>query len=131
MWQRMSDQRGASAVEFALVVPLLILLVIGIAEFGRAFQVQSTLSAAAREGVRSMALQNNQAQARALARSVASSLNPGLTDAQIAISPGSCPASYTPGATVTVTISYRMPFITNFFGSGVNLTGKGVMRCNG
>ena len=41
-----------AAVEFAFIVPLLILLVLGIAEFGRAFQVQGTLSAAAREGVR-------------------------------------------------------------------------------
>ena len=58
--------------------------------------MQGTLSAAAREGVRSMALQNNPATARAIGRSVASSLNPALTDAQIAISPASCPATYTP-----------------------------------
>ena len=131
MWQRLRDQRGASAVEFAMVVPLLILLVLGIAEFSRAFQVQSTLSAAAREGVRTMALQNDQVQARAMVRSVASSLNPALSDGQIAISPSACPATYTPGASVRVTITYRMPFFTDFFGSGVDLTGTGVMRCNG
>ena len=60
MTGRLRDQRGASAVEFALIVPLLIVLVLGIAEFGRAFQVQGTLSAAAREGARAMALQNDQ-----------------------------------------------------------------------
>jgi len=125
------DERGASAVEFALIVPLLILLVVGIAEFGRAFQVQSTLSAAARESVRTMALQNDPAQARAMARSVASSLDPALTNAQIAISPAACPATYSPGASVRVTITYRMPFVTDFFGAGVDLHGTGVMRCNG
>jgi Flp pilus assembly protein TadG len=124
------DERGASAVEFALIVPLLILLVVGIAEFGRAFQVQSTLSAAARESVRTMALQNDPAQAKAMARSVASSLNPRLTDGQIAIS-AACPATYVPGASVRVTITYRMPFVTDFFGAGVDLHGTGVMRCNG
>jgi Flp pilus assembly protein TadG len=118
-------------VEFALIVPLLILLVVGIAEFGRAFQVQSTLSAAAREGVRTMALQNDQAQARAMVRSVASSLDPALTNGQIAISPAACPATYTSGASIRVTITYRMPFFTQFFGSGVDLTGTGVMRCSG
>ena len=46
--RRLRGERGASAVEFALIVPLLVLLVIGIAEFGHAFQVQGTLSAAAR-----------------------------------------------------------------------------------
>ena len=131
MRQRLRDQRGASAVEFALIVPLLILLVVGIAEFGRAFQVQSTLSAAAREGVRTMALQNDPGQARAMVRSVASSLNPALTDGQITISPAGCPATYSPGAAVTLTITYRMPFFTGFFGAGVDLPGKGVMRCNG
>jgi len=131
MQQRLREQRGASAVEFALILPLLIVLVIGIAEFGRAFQVQCTLSAAAREGVRTMALQDDQVQAKAMVRSVASSLAPAITDRQIAISPPSCPATYVPGASVRVTITYRMPFLTGFFGSGVDLTGTGVMRCSG
>jgi Flp pilus assembly protein TadG len=131
MWQRLRSERGASAVEFAFIAPLLILLVLGIAEFGRAFQVQGTLSAAAREGVRTMALQNNQIAARSMVRSVASSLNPALTDAQIVISPGSCPTTYTPGSSVTMTISYRLPFFSDLFGAGVNLRASGVMRCNG
>jgi len=130
MRKRLHDQRGASAVEFALIVPLLIVLVIGIAEFGRAFQVQATLSAAAREGVRVMALQNDPAAARAAVRDAATSLNPSITNAQISISPASCPT--TGGTTyVRLTISYSSPFLTDFFGDGVDLTGTGVMRCNG
>jgi Flp pilus assembly protein TadG len=131
MRQRLRDQRGASAVEFAFIAPLLILLALGIVEFGRAFQVQGTLSAAAREGVRMMALQNNQASARATARSVASSLNPALTDAQITFTPATCPTTYSPGSTMTVRISYREPFLTGAFGAGVTLSATGVMRCGG
>ena len=135
MWRflrgSLREERGASAVEFAFVLPLLLVLVVGIAEFGRAFQVSGTLSAAAREGVRTMALQNNQTAARTTVRNVASSLSPALTDAQIAITPASCPVTYPNSTNVTVTISYRQPFITGFFGSGVTLTGRGVMRCNG
>jgi len=123
-------ERGASAVEFALIVPLLVLLVLGIAEFGHAFQVQGTLSAAAREGVRTMALQNNPAAARTAVQNAATSLNPTITNAQIVITPATCPA--TGGSTnVRVTISYRMSYLTGFFGSGLNLSGTGVMRCNG
>ena len=85
MRRPMRDERGASAVEFAFIVPLLVLLVLGIAEFGHAFQVQGTLSAAAREGVRAMALRNDPVDARAVARNAASSLNPGITDTQIKI----------------------------------------------
>lgn len=124
-------ERGASAVEFAFVLPLLVLLVVGIAEFGRAFQVSGTLSAAAREGVRTMALQNDQTAAKATVLNVASSLSPAVTDSQIAITPASCPVTYPSNTDVTVTISYHLPFFTGFFGSGVDLTGRGVMRCNG
>ena len=130
MNKHLRDERGATAVEFAFILPLLIVLILGIAEFGRAFQVSGTLSAAAREGVRIMALQNDPAAARAAVRNAATSLNPALTDAQIVITPASCPQ--TGGSTsVRLTINYPMPFLTDFFGSGVDLTGTGVMRCNG
>jgi Flp pilus assembly protein TadG len=131
MWRGLRSERGASVVEFALIVPLLVLLAIGIAEFGRAFQVQGTLTAAAREGVRVMALQNDPAATRSTIRTAAASLNPAVTDQQIAISPTSCPTTYTQGATVTVTITYQHPFLSGFFGAGVTMTGTGVMRCSG
>ena len=130
MPRRLRNERGASAVEFALIVPLLIVLVLGIAEFGHAFQVQGTLSAAAREGVRAMALQNDPAAAQAAVRNATTSLRPAVTNTQIRVDPLVCPVSG--GATnVTVTITYRMPYLTGFFGSGVQLRGTGVMRCNG
>ena len=44
--------RGAAAVEFALLLPLLLLLVFGIIDFGRALNAQVTLTQAAREGAR-------------------------------------------------------------------------------
>jgi Flp pilus assembly protein TadG len=128
---RLRGERGATAVEFALVLPLLIVLVLGIAEFGRAFQVSGQLSAAAREGVRVMALQNDPAAARQAVRNAAPALDPAVTDAQITITPASCPVSGATNATVRLTVTYPHPFITDFFGSGVNLTGTGVMRCNG
>jgi len=130
MARRLRGERGASAVEFALIVPLLILLVLGIAEFGHAFQVQGTLSAAAREGVRAMALQNDPAAARTAVLNATTSLRPAPTNAQIVVTPASCPTTGTP-VNVRVTISYRMPYLTGFFGSGLNLSGTGVMRCNG
>ena len=131
MRKRLRDERGASAVEFAMIVPLLVVLVLGIAEFGHAFQVQGTLSAAAREGVRTMALQNDPVAARNAVRGAATTLDPGITDAQITISPASCPVSASGSTQVELTIDYSMPFLTGFFGSGLDLTGRGVMRCSG
>jgi Flp pilus assembly protein TadG len=136
MRTRLRDERGASAVEFAFIVPLLILLVLGIAEFGHAFQVQGTLSAAAREGVRAMALRNDPVDARAVARNAASSLDPGVTDTQIKIqivgsTATTCPTIGAGNTAVRLTVTYPMPFLTGFFGTGITLTGTGVMRCNG
>ena len=44
--------RGAAIVEFALVVPILFLMVWGIISFSRAYQRLNALSASLREGVR-------------------------------------------------------------------------------
>lgn len=48
--------RGAAVVEFALVIPLFLLLLIGIVEFGRAMMVQQVLINASREGARKASL---------------------------------------------------------------------------
>jgi Flp pilus assembly protein TadG len=47
-----SWMKGSSVVEFALTLPIFIILVIGIIEFGRYYFVQHTLQYATREGMR-------------------------------------------------------------------------------
>ncbi len=47
-----ADRRGQALVEFALVIPLVILVIIGIFEGGRAIYTYNALSNAAREAVR-------------------------------------------------------------------------------
>lgn len=122
-----SRDRGAAAVEFALVLPVLLLLVIGILEFGRAYHVQTSLSNAARDGVRVMALQNDADAARSAVRSAAA----GISLASISVDPSNCaPTDSTPTATVVVThefglISGLLPL------DDFTLTGTGSMRCNG
>jgi hypothetical protein len=46
------EDRGASAVEFALVLPLLVMLLFGIVHFGFAYNAYVTVTHAAREGAR-------------------------------------------------------------------------------
>ena len=53
---RQRAQEGAAAVEFAIVVPVLLLLLIGIIDFGRMLFVQVSLAAASHEGARASAL---------------------------------------------------------------------------
>jgi Flp pilus assembly protein TadG len=49
---------GATVVEMALMLPLFILIVVGIIEFGRAFMVQQMVTNASREGARHATLPN-------------------------------------------------------------------------
>jgi Flp pilus assembly protein TadG len=50
------EDRGAAAVEFALVAPLLLLLVFGIISYGYMLSFRQTLSQAAAEGARAAAV---------------------------------------------------------------------------
>jgi Flp pilus assembly protein TadG len=46
------NQRGAQLLEFALVLPLLLVLAVGVVDFGRAWNIRQILNNAAREGAR-------------------------------------------------------------------------------
>lgn len=49
---RGTHQRGTALVEFALVVPMLLVLLFGIIEWGRALQAMALVTNASREGAR-------------------------------------------------------------------------------
>ena len=50
--QHVRSQRGAALLEMALTLPLLLLVCVGILEFGRAYQTWQVITNAAREGAR-------------------------------------------------------------------------------
>lgn len=50
--RRRHPERGAAAVEMALVLPLLLFILMGLIDFGRAYNALIQLSQASREGVR-------------------------------------------------------------------------------
>ena len=101
-----SSERGAVAVEFAILLPLLVMLVMGIIEFGRAYNTQMSLTYAAREGVRVMAISNNPTSAKTAAVNAAVSLQPALkmTDVSITTTNAASSALCVTGATATVTL---------------------------
>ena len=54
-WRRsvfLREQSGATAVEFVLILPLLLALIFGLIDFGRIGFVQVSVTAASREGAR-------------------------------------------------------------------------------
>lgn len=50
------SERGAALIEAAVTIPLLLLVAVGIFEFGRAYQTWQVLTNAAREGARMAAM---------------------------------------------------------------------------
>jgi len=92
-WRR--DDRGTALMEMAFTLPLLLLISVGIIEFGRAFQTWQILTNAAREGARVAVL-------------------PGMTDAMVTarvqeyIQAGVLDPSVTPTITIqrNASISY-------------------------
>lgn len=51
-WRRRDGERGVALVEFAVTVPLLLILILGMAELGLAFKERLAISAATERGAR-------------------------------------------------------------------------------
>lgn len=116
-------------MEFALILPILMLFVFGIVEFGRAYSARIQLTSAVREGARSAALGNPEGAVKTATVNAASGLNPGLTPGQI--TPILCNGP-TPPANGSVRAEYPFAYTIPFFGSNTwTLTARGVMRCGG
>lgn len=61
---RPRDERGASAVEFALIVPIFMVLVFAIIDFGDMMSVRQAVSQAAAEGARAAAVTQGDSAAK-------------------------------------------------------------------
>lgn len=119
-----AGERGAAAVEFALVLPLLVLLLFGIIEFGRGYNAKVALQAAVREGARALALDS--ADPIEATADAAPSLHADL----LGVSTSSSPC--VTGTEATVTATYPFTYTIPLFGTAtVTLSATGVMRCEG
>ncbi|WP_306231500.1 TadE family protein [Agrococcus beijingensis] len=134
---RHRSDRGAAAVEFALVLPLLVILTFGIIFFGYAFHLQTILDNAARDAVRYYTL-SEPAQASVAAQdAAAAALAPAfgsdaLSSGNVTFSPALASLGCTDEEIVTVRLRYNgeLP-LADLFGWGTQLEGSGSMRCNG
>jgi Flp pilus assembly protein TadG len=102
---------GQALVEFALVAPILFLILFGIVQFGIAFKHSIALTDAVRAGARkatvSRTLADPTAATTSAVLSAASDLDPAKVDVTVA-------SSWTAGANVTVTATY--PYDINILG---------------
>lgn len=119
---------GSAMVEFALILPVFITLLLGMLRFGIAYQTQLELSTAAQEGARVMYLTNppNAAAARD-AVIAAARVTPALTAADVTV--GGC-STISPGIYQRQVTARRTMVIDFYLGSRtVNIVGRGVSPC--
>lgn len=113
-------ERGSVAVELALVLPLLVTLVFGIVEYGRYYNATITLTHAARESVRRVALSSGDPVAAGIAAASGMSVSVSAS--------GAC----TPGAdatsSVSTSFSYNIPFVRS---GTTTVTRSARMKCGG
>jgi len=151
--RRRPSERGAAAVEMAIILPVLVFLVFGIIDFGRMLNAQIILTEAAREGARAAALEpagttqtQMQTDVQDRVDKASPSLNPvpPLNSGNRKVVATVTPAAGCTGASptdATVTTTYTFQFVTpigplavlfggTFTGTGVKqLKGTGVMPC--
>lgn len=122
--KQQESERGAVAVEFALVLPLLLMILFAIVELGHAYNVQISVTHAAREAARTMAITQDWSDAKTAALESSPSLS--SSKLQFPAEPA-CVA----GAPVEVVLTYSLPGLTGVLPSGIDLRGKAAMQCGG
>lgn len=100
-------------MEFAILLPLLLLLLFGLVDFGRLFFVQIGLNSASIEGARASALGRTAVDVTSITQASAPKVAQmaGLATGQITVTRTACPTPAN-GATTSVTASTPFTWIT-------------------
>lgn len=129
--------RGQTLVEFALVLPLLVLILVGIFDFGRAIYAFNTVNNAAREGARLAIVDQTMADIQDVASGAAAAL--GIDPADVTVdfrtsdsaAPGSCNARIDQPTIVGCIAVVQVPYsydpatpVIGFLVGNLTLTGE-------
>ena len=117
-------QSGQAVIELALTLPILLVIVMGIFDFGLMFQRYEVVTNAAREGAR-VGVLPNYTTADAQARAQQYLTSGGLSSASATINAAVAATTFgTPAKTVNqVTVTVAYPYTYPFIGPILNLVG--------
>jgi Flp pilus assembly protein TadG len=106
-----TEERGQTVVEFAIVLPVLLLVLFAILQFGVVFKDYIALTDAARVGARKAAVSRHLANRNAVVESAVRASADGIDNADLKVLVSS---AWTPGSDVEVSASY--PYSVNVLG---------------
>ena len=120
-----TTESGSAAVEFALVLPLLLVITLALVQVGLLVRDRLLVESAARAGARAAALADDPATIDRAASQAAPDLDAAAMTVGVSRSGGQ-------GAPVTVTITYvdavRVPLVGWLFGTGVSMRSQATDR---
>jgi TadE-like protein len=115
----LGSERGTAAVEFALVLPLVLVVALALVQTGLLVRDRLLVEAAARAGARAAAIQEDPSAIRSAALAAAPSLEGGAVELGVT-------RTGVRGEPVTVSVRYvasvRVPFVGWLFGGSVGMT---------
>jgi hypothetical protein len=123
--------RAAAVVEFAVILPLLLVILFGIIEYGYVFMVRLTLQNAAREGARIAVLQTTVEPYTEVTSRIDQIMSTAVSSYSVALTHATGPCD--PMETVTVSVPYAdVSLMGGFFGEHTyDLIGAAAMRKEG
>jgi Flp pilus assembly protein TadG len=119
------SDRGTAAVEFALVLPLVLIVALALVQTGLLVRDRLLVEAAARAGARAAAVQEDPSAIRSAALAAAPSLDGSAIDLAVT-------RAGVRGEPVTVSLRYaapvRVPFVVWLFGESVGMAASTTAR---
>ena len=117
------EERGQALVEFAVILPVIILILMGIVDLGRVFNAYVTIANAAREGARYGIVYGHSTDDAGIRNQVVTEALPAVqivNDASHIVITDS--GSRNPGSELSVRVNYDFnavtPLISSFWGGG-------------
>lgn len=122
------NQKGQALVEFAIILPVILLMVMGIVQFGMMLNSYLSITNAAREGARVGIIGSTNTEIR----DAITGTSPSLQPEKMIISITPSESTRNSGDTLTVSINYdyelTVPIISNLFNNAVVLKAQTSMR---
>jgi Flp pilus assembly protein TadG len=125
------QEDGAAMVEMAIVLPIFLLLVWGVIDFGRLLFTANSMATAVREGARQAAVMADPVASQAVVKARVEAAftpfgSPAITDAEISVDVVSVP-----GSVIVKVTDYPWPTLTplaSLLGANINITRQATFR---